>query len=407
MSHRNKTELVEITPWCWQSIEISPRSRSLLLYLFAALTGALAWSSSVRLNAAALLFPFVYLHARRRIDAACAVFYYAASTWSVLPGSASFFGTGSNPVVPVLIWTLLMALSALPWIVFYNRRYLPVSAILSLLALAVPPLGLLTVTHPILAAGRWFPGTRWFGLLLPLGLLAVYRKLGPAFTLSVLLSSTVATHVLSHRAAQDSRVVTINTHFGDQGVNDPFHKTAKTQDEALQRIATEHPNSIVLFPESTLPMWNPLADNRWHHTFDLLDHQHTAVLLGTTVPIQGTAANQNVLLSRGYSEHFSYVQRVPIPLGMWRFGDRRSGYPLMLHYPSGIRLWNHRAAVLICYEQLLVWPAITSLSAKPDLILAPSNLYWAAHTTIPAIQHVSAQDWADLWAIPLYEATNK
>jgi hypothetical protein len=25
---------------------------------------------------------------------------------------------------------------------------------------------------------------------------------------------------------------------------------------------------------------------------------------------------------------------------------------------------------------------------------------------IPGIQHLAAQDWADLWAIPLYEARN-
>jgi hypothetical protein len=34
-------------------------------------------------------------------------------------------------------------------------------------------------------------------------------------------------------------------------------------------------------------------------------------------------------------------------------------------------------------------------------------LYWASGTIIPSVQHVSAQDWADLWAIPLYEASNR
>ena len=113
------------------------------------------------------------------------------------------------------------------------------------------------------------------------------------------------------------------------------------------------------------------------------------------------------MLSRGYSEHLSYVQRVPVPLGMWHIGQPTSGFPPMLSYPSGIRIWNRRAAVMICWEQLLVWPAVQSLASHPSFLLAPSNLYWASGTPIPAIQHISAQDWADLWGIPLYEATNR
>jgi hypothetical protein len=41
------------------------------------------------------------------------------------------------------------------------------------------------------------------------------------------------------------------------------------------------------------------------------------------------------------------------------------------------------------------------------MLIAPSNIYWASKTTIPAIQHLAARDWADLWAIPLYEARNR
>jgi hypothetical protein len=46
------------------------------------------------------------------------------------------------------------------------------------------------------------------------------------------------------------------------------------------------------------------------------------------------------------------------------------------------------------------------MARGPEMLIAPSNLYWARNTSIPAIQHLAAQDWADLWAIPLYEARN-
>jgi apolipoprotein N-acyltransferase len=79
----------------------------------------------------------------------------------------------------------------------------------------------------------------------------------------------------------------------------------------------------------------------------------------------------------------------------------------MLRFPSTIRVWNRRAGVLLCYEQLIVWPALETLAHNPELLIAPSNIYWASKTTIPANQHLAAQDWADLWAIPLYEASNQ
>ena len=150
-----------------------------------------------------------------------------------------------------------------------------------------------------------------------------------------------------------------------------------------------------------------MHEARWASVFAQLKRQRTGLLIGTTIPIPNTEANRNVLLSRGYTERLSYVQRVPVPLGMWHLGEQRSGFPLMLRFPPTIRVWNRRAGVLVCYEQLAFWPAIETLAHNPDMLLAPSNVYWAANTPIPAIQHVAAQDWADLWAIPLYEASNR
>ncbi|MGA9126513.1 MAG: hypothetical protein WB425_00045 [Terracidiphilus sp.] len=92
---------------------------------------------------------------------------------------------------------------------------------------------------------------------------------------------------------------------------------------------------------------------------------------------------------------------------MRHIGERRSGFPLMLRFPPTIRVWNHRAGILVCYEQLAFWPAIETLAYNPDMLIAPSNVYWADNTPIPAIQHLAALDWADLWAIPLYEASNR
>jgi hypothetical protein len=381
--------------------------RTTLLFAVAAALGGAGWSGRPSLHCFALLFPFLYLRSRRRSDALSALFYYAAATWAAVPGAEAFFRTANNPVLPISIWAALTGLGAAPWILFYSRRFLTVSAVAALSVLAIPPLSLMTVAHPLIAAGEWYPGTRWAGLGLPLVLIFGYRQLGHLGTIAVLIGASIATHAVFERPGPDPHIVAINTETGGVTLRDPSGSATEKQEASIQRIALSHPDTLLILPESAIPNWSPMHDARWASTFALLREQHTGLLIGTTIPVPNTEANRNVLLSRGFTERLSYVQRVPVPLGMWRFGEDRDGFPLMLRFPSTIRVWNRRAGVLLCYEQLIVWPALETLAHNPELLIAPSNIYWASKTTIPANQHLAAQDWADLWAIPLYEASNQ
>ena len=384
-----------------QKLHLSDSANSIALFLTASLIGGLGWSGNPALHFLALLYPFVYIHSRRRLDTISAVFYYAASTWPIIPGAQSFFGTGHHLGKPIAIWIAITALGSLPWILFYHRRFLPLSTAAALTVLALPPLSLVTVAHPLIATGLWFPGTHWFGLTLPLILLTVQRCLGTPLVFSILILSSLAVHARFVRPVADSHIVAVNTNFGSE-----HGAGAQEAERKLQQIALAHPNALLIFPESVIPDWSAAHEARWASTFTQLSTQHTGILIGTTIPIPNTEASRNVLLSRGYSEHLSYVQRVPIPLGMWQLGESRSGFPLSLRFPAAIRVWNHRAGVLLCYEQMAFWPAVETMARGPEMLIAPSNLYWARGTSIPAIQHLAAQDWADLWAIPLYEARN-
>jgi hypothetical protein len=384
-----------------QELHLPYTGNSLALFALAALIGGLGWSGNPALHFLALLYPFVYIHSRRRLDTLSAAFYYAASTWPIIPGAQSFFQTGHHLGKPIAIWIAITALGSLPWILFYQRRFLPLSAIAALLALALPPMGLVTVAHPLVATGLWFPGTRWFGLALPLILIAAHRRLGAPLVFAVLILASLAVHARFARPIADPHIVAINTNVGNGS-----ESGAQAAEHTLQRIALAHPNALLIFPESVIPDWSAAHDARWASTFAQLNAQRTGILIGTTIPIPNTQANRNVLLSRGFTEHLSYVQRVPIPLGMWQLGESRRGFPLSLRFPATIRVWNHRAGVLLCYEQMTFWPAVETMARGPEMLIAPSNLYWARDTSIPAIQHLAAQDWADLWAIPLYEARN-
>ena len=184
---------------------------TVLLFLFSAVIGGLGWSGNPALHFLALLYPFVYIHSRRRLDTLSAVFYYASSTWPIIPGAQSFFQTGHHLGKPIAIWIAITALGSLPWILFYHRRFLPLSAIAALLALALPPMGLVTVAHPLIATGLWYPGTRWFGLALPLILIAAHRRLETPLVFAVLILASLAVHARFARPIADPHIVAVNT----------------------------------------------------------------------------------------------------------------------------------------------------------------------------------------------------
>jgi hypothetical protein len=383
-----------------------PLRRAAILFSAAALIGFLGWSGVARLSWISLLYPFLYLQSRSRREALSAVFYYAGATWSVIPGAAVFFGTNASFVFPMLLFLGCIALGSLPWFLLYHRRFTEVSAIAALAVLALPPLSFVAVAHPFISVGQWFPATRWLGILLPLIAILLYRWFGPRYTAGILLASFIVTHVRWIPPAADPHVAAIDTHFGGSAFVLRSSLVLYQQEHLIQSEALKHPYSVVLFPETIVPAWSRMTDAHWSDTFRALEQQHTTLLLGTTVPVPATEGSRNILLTRGFGPHFAYVQRIPVPLAMWHFGGR-DGFPLMLSYPPTIRVLNQHAAVLMCYEQLLVWPAMQSLARDPDMLLAPSNDYWAARTPIPAIQHEAAKDWADLWDIPLYEARNE
>jgi hypothetical protein len=380
--------------------------RVIMLFGVAALIGFLGWSGVARLSWISLLYPFLYLQSRSRLEALSAVFYYAGATWSVIPGSAVFFGTNASFALPLLLFLGCLALGSLPWVLLYHRRFIELSTIAALAVLALPPLSLVTVAHPLISVGQWFPGTRWLGILLPLIAILLYRWFGLKYTAGILLASFVVTHVRWIPPAADPHVAAIDTHFGGSAFVPRSSLVLYQQERLIQSEALKHPDSVVLFPETVVPAWSRMTDAHSHDTFRSLEQQHTTLLLGTTVPVPATQGSRNILLTRGFGPHFAYVQRIPVPVAMWHFGGR-DGFPLMLRYPPTVRVLNQHAAVLMCYEQLLVWPALQSLARDPDMLLAPSNDYWDSKTAIPAIQHEAAKDWADLWDIPLYEARNE
>ena len=128
-------------------------------------------------------------------------------------------------------------------------------------------------------------------------------------------------------------------------------------------------------------------------------------LHGTTEKPFAAKRHLNVLLARGLENAPLYQQRIPVPIAMWK-PSGKDGVPLSLFARGTIRVHDQNAAVLICYEQLLVWPFVSSALEQPTVLLTTSNDYWAKGTRIPEIQQSSAATWARLFSLPVLSASN-
>jgi len=202
-------------------------------------------------------------------------------------------------------------------------------------------------------------------------LITAYRRFGATMTLAILIAASIATHARFHHPVHDPHILAVNTNFGGEPTHDNLDSRLELQERTNPANRARPSRHVARLPgvhHSKLE-WN--ARSALASTFAQLKLQRTGLLIGTTIPIPSTEANRNVLLSRGYTERLSYVQRVPVPIGMWHLREQRRGFPLMLRFPPTIRVWNRRAGVLVCYEQLAFWPAIETLAHNPTCCLRP------------------------------------
>jgi hypothetical protein len=155
-----------------------------------------------------------------------------------------------------------------------------------------------------------------------------------------------------------------------------------------------------------VPRWNEATELFWQPTLALLKASGKTIILGAGISKPGTDRFDNVLLIRGAQNGPDLPQRIPVPIGMWRPGTA-SGVPMHLLASGTVQVAGERAAVVICYEQLLVWPMLMSATEHPTLIVRIANDYWAVGARIPAVQKAAMRAWSRLFGIPSFLAINR
>ncbi|ANP91007.1 MULTISPECIES: conjugal transfer protein TraB [Rhizobium] len=377
------------------------------LPIFASIAiGVVGWSGHVLLLPVALGFPILWSLAQTRLGAALvSAAYFLAASRGLPQGVATFYAADVWP--GLLLWLCaslsFVAVHTVLWT--KNTRVRPSRYLLAAVIMAIPPFGITGWAHPVTAAGVLFPGWGWWGLgLMTAGLAGLVTRIWPAVAIAFaglwLWSAAIWTDPKlpeGWRGVDLELGASLGREAGLQRQRDII---------ATVRNATSDGARYVVLPESALGYWTSTVERFWTGAFS--DDDATVITGAAMVDPRGYD-NVLVAIDRKGSR-ILYRERMPVPGSMWQpwrflFGESGGARSDFFANPV-VPIGAGRAAPLICYEQLIIWPVLQSMLRDPDFIIAVGNGWWTDGTSIVAIQRTTATAWAKLFAKPLVIAFN-
>jgi apolipoprotein N-acyltransferase len=384
------------------------------LLVLATTTSAIAWSGHLSTIPFSLFAPILLYRTQSRRQAfATLFFYYLGASWPLIPGANTFFGTRASVLEGIFLCSGAATLLAIPAALLFTRNItkLPFSITGMFLLSALPPLGIIGWGSPFLSAGALFPGTAWFGIILILAFIPLLARF-PLRTAATAAILALVANSFYRTPTLPAGWQAINTQFGGAGQGDPDFLAEFSAHEQMRETITQSNARLLLFPEHVVTQWNEATEAFWRESLESLAKRHGTLLIGAGLPRSRgphftlVGRYYNALIAKHQETQTIYYQRIPVPFAMWKpFTD--DGVPVNLFGPGTIPVENQRAAVLICYEQLLVWPFLSSAFERPTVLITAANDYWAKRTPIPKIQEASAASWARLFGLPLLSAVNQ
>jgi apolipoprotein N-acyltransferase len=389
-------------------------SLSIFLPAIAVISSVIAWSGHVVTIPLSLLAPLLLYHAQSRLHSYATLFcYYIGASWPLIPGARTFWGPRASIIEGIFICLGASALLAIPAALLFteNRTARPFAITAMFLLTALPPLGIIGWASPFLSAGVLFPGTAWLGVIGTLALLPLFGRFPMRTGITVVLVALTANGFYKPPSPPMGWQA-INTQFGGAGQGDPDFLSEFLASEQIQASIAQSHAHVLVFPEHVVTYWTEATEAFWRGSLDNLAARHATLIIGAGLPRtlrssgNGGHAYYNVVIAREKDATLVYYQRIPVPIAMWK-PFATDGAPLNLFGPGTIMVGKQRAAMLICYEELLVWPFLTSAAEKPTVLIATANDYWAKGTPIPKIQEASTESWARLFALPILSAMNQ
>ncbi|NTF91387.1 conjugal transfer protein TraB [Agrobacterium rhizogenes] len=380
--------------------------RPALLILASIAIGVVGWSGHVLLLPVALGFPVLWSIARTRsVAALVSAGYFLAASRGLPQGVAAFY---SSDIWPGLLLWLCASLSFVTvhtalWT--KNSGIRPFRYLLAAIIMAIPPFGVTGWAHPVTAAGALFPGLGWWGLgFMTAGLAGLVTRIWPAVAITFAgLWLWSASWWTEPGLPNGWRGVDLEL-GASLGRDDGLHRQRDLI--ATVRNAASDGARFVVLPETALGFWTPTVERVW--TGALRDADATVIAGATVLDVAGY---DNVLVAIDRKgNRILYRERMPVPGSMWQpwrswFGGSVGAKADFFANPV-VSIGGGRAASLICYEQLIVWPVLQSVLHDPDFIIAVGNGWWTDGTSIVSIQRAATTAWAKLFAKPLVIAFN-
>lgn len=396
------------------------KNRALILFLasiLAAVLMGLSWSLPwhwIGPLLSVLLIPLVLAQASSWQRYAVALDYYLAGAHGIPLASAVFFGQGRT-AEGVALWLASSALLAVGW-AFANKPW-KVIAVLLFDAL-VPPLAFFDWLSPLSAAGIFLPGFSWVGLIIFLGIIAVYKFINryPDIWLGIAMISLIVNIAYTPaEIPQDWKGV--NIHIG------PSHKSIfknYTRMKDFVGIADSETknNHVLLLPETILTWWSGNALYVQQHV-----PEKALWLVGASVPLSHGYFADGIEAVTRHGAKMIFSSALPVPVSMWmpwrspnegrkNLGLLNAGawrvpqqYKASWIVPArtikGTRVWAS-----ICYDQLLPFVWLEAVFQNPQVILLTNNEWWAHGTGIPQIQLASSVVWSRLIGASALHAEN-
>jgi apolipoprotein N-acyltransferase len=368
----------------------------------AGLIGFVAWHGTLWAIPLSLIAPcLIALQPTRLAAAGTSCAYYAAASLPMIAVVRAYWP--SARVAAVLLWISAAAILSLPSILCWTPRESrrPWTTAAAIAMAAVPPLCIVSWASPLTSAGVLFPNAGWVGVFATLALpsLLVSESTRGTALFTAIVASLVCNFELKVPGTPRGWEAE-TTWIRRERPADDLPEFAIEQ--RLQDVAIASRRQFLVFPEGAVRRWTAATDEFWAGA---IAGSGKTLFVGVGTPVAGESLYNNSIVILSETRRAAVHQRIPVPLGMWN-PFRSDGFAMNLLGTGTADVGGERVAVLICYEQLLVWPMLRSAVERPTLLIAASNEAWTEGSRVPAIQHACVRAWARLFGLPVLSATN-
>lgn len=361
-----------------------------------------------------LLLPVGWGIARSRWSASLLILgYYLGGARGLPGGTAVFFGSDAPAWLGFACYLSACLFLTFPFFLLWSKSGAGWRFVAATCVSVLPPLAFVGWINPLAVSGVLFPGMGWIGLVLAMGVMTALAVRSMKW-LAVLALVVVITNaaVLSRPVVVPDGWVGEDTHFSQLGsgsgggvgqVFDAFKRV-----DWLVNFADSVPaNSVRVLPETVI---GPIGAKAKYLLADVsakLAKRGSRVLAGgELVQADGRYLNALVVLGAKGNEDRQAVQGIPVPVSMWKPWAANGAVADVFGNGNLIDVNGKRAGVLICYEQLLTFSILRTMTGKPDVLVGASNLWWVTDKTIPVIQNQMMMTFGRLFGIGVVRAVN-